>query len=296
MTTHNPRLPKPPWLKVKLGQGENYTRLSKLMKGGRLHTVCDEALCPNKGRCWEKGRATLMILGDTCSRSCRFCNVSSEQPTLCDVQEPDRVAGAVKEMGLMDVVITSVTRDDLADGGSTIWAETIQCVKAEVPGISIEILIPDFCGEAAALDRVFATRPDVMGHNLETVHAQYDLVRPQAGYQRSLDVLARSHRAGLITKTGIMVGTGETEDQVHELMHDAVAVGCDILTIGQYLQPSSQHLPVDRYVPPEEFDAYRQAGEAAGFGVVIAAPLVRSSYYSDEQDAYVKARLKKDEA
>jgi len=282
---------KPPWLKVRLGGGEQYKGLMRIVQAGRLHTVCQEALCPNMGRCWERGRATLMILGDTCTRGCTFCGVISKQPAACDRDEPKRVAEAVVAMGLRDVVLTSVTRDDLDDGGAAIWAETIRRVRAAVPGIRIESLIPDFAGSDVALDVVLDERPDVLGHNLETVPALYATVRPHADYARSLRVLRRAHERGLITKTSLMLGLGETREAVTEVMRDARDAGCDVLYLGQYLQPTRAHLPVSQYVTPEEFDAYGKTGRGLGFGVVIAAPLVRSSYHSDEQAAFVNDRL-----
>ena len=280
--------PKPPWLKVRIGAGLEYKRLRALLKGQGLHTVCEEALCPNMGRCWDKGRATVMILGDTCTRSCRFCGVASRAPHVPDITEPTRVANAIKDMGLKDVVITSVTRDDLPDGGAGIWAETIKRVTAAVPGIGIEVLIPDFKGDVAALDTVIVEKPVVLGHNLETVPRLYSDVRPQADYQQSLWVLKYVHDKGMITKSGIMVGIGETNNEIKALMQDAVQTGCNIFYIGQYLQPSKDHLAVERYVTPDEFEQYKGWGLDMGFDVVVSAPLVRSSYHSDEQEAFLK--------
>ncbi len=279
--------PKPPWLKVRIGAGDEYKRLRSLLKGQGLHTVCEEALCPNMGRCWDKGRATVMILGDTCTRSCRFCGVASRAPHIPDVTESKRVADAIKNMGLKDVVITSVTRDDLPDGGAEIWAETIKRVAEAVAGIGIEVLIPDFNGDEAALDLVIDAAPVVLGHNLETVPRLYSEVRPQADYQQSLRVLKYVHDKGLIVKSGIMVGIGETNEEIKALMQDAAKTGCNIFYIGQYLQPSKQHLAVERYVTPDEFEQYKRWGLEMGFDVVVSAPLVRSSYHSDEQDAFL---------
>jgi lipoic acid synthetase len=279
--------PKPPWLKVRLGSGTEYKKLRSLLKGQGLHTVCEEALCPNMGRCWDKGRATVMILGDTCTRSCRFCGVATQVPPVPDVTAPERVAEAIKNMGLKDVVITSVTRDDLPDGGSVIWADTIKRVATASPGIGIEVLIPDFKGDEAALDRVITERPAVLAHNLETVARLYSAVRPQADYRQSLWVLEYGHSKGMIIKSGIMVGIGETNEEIKALMQDTVETGCNIFTIGQYLQPSKEHLPVERYVTPEEFEQYKEWGLAMGFDVVVSAPLVRSSYHSDEQEAFL---------
>lgn len=285
--TDQSSISRPDWIKVKLGGGPEYTRLKNLVRKQCLHTVCEEALCPNMGRCWEKGRATLMILGDACTRTCGFCGVASRPPGPPDVDEPRRVADAVRAMGLRDVVLTSVTRDDLADGGAAIWCRTIRLVKDAVAGIVIEVLIPDFGGSPEAAASVIKERPSVLGHNLETVRRLYPDVRPGADYERSLSVLERSHGGGMITKTGIMVGLGETLEEVFELMHDARGAGCDILYIGQYLQPTRNHLPIQRYVRPEEFELYREEGFERGFGVVVSGPLVRSSYHSDEQELFL---------
>jgi len=282
---------KPPWLRVKLPHGESVERLRAVVRGLRLHTVCEEALCPNLGLCWGHGRATLMILGGTCTRGCSFCNVTGGHPAGCDFDEPSRVGAAVKEMGLRDVVITSVTRDDLPDGGAALWAETVRAVRAAAPGVLIEVLIPDFGGSAEALATVVAARPDVLGHNLETVKSLYPRVRPQASYARSLELLRRAHAAGMIAKTAVMVGLGERPQEVRALMEDARSTGCEILYIGQYLQPSRRHVPVARYAAPAEFDRYRQRGLAMGFGVVVSGPLVRSSYHSEEQERFVRGRL-----
>jgi lipoic acid synthetase len=251
-----------------------------------LHTVCSEALCPNLGRCWEHGRATVMILGDACSRDCRFCAVHHAWTGEADVEEPHRVAEAIRRMGLRDVVITSVTRDDLPDGGAAIWAETIRAIHA-LAGIRVESLVPDFGGREVDIRTVITARPDVWGHNIETVPSLYPAVRPQADYGRSLRVLALGHEAGLTTKTSLMLGLGETRDEVLAVMRDARAAGCRIFFLGQYLQPTRRHLPVQRYVEPAEFDALRDDGRALGFDIVVAAPLVRSSYHSDEQAAFV---------
>ena len=284
--------PKPEWLKVRLGQGESYRKMHQLLDGQKLHTVCQEALCPNMGRCWNHGRATLMILGDVCTRGCRFCNVGSGRPAADDPAEPQRVAEAVQAMGLSDVVITSVTRDDLPDGGAGRWAETIEAIRALSPNVRVEVLIPDFQGDPEALAQVVQARPDVLGHNLETVPSLYRAIRPQADYRQSLALLGASHEAGLVTKTSVMLGLGETLDEVRELMRDARASGCDIFYAGQYLSPTKrQHANVERYVRPDEFDALRDAGLAMGFPVVVSAPLVRSSYHSDEQAAFLKNGL-----
>jgi lipoic acid synthetase len=288
----NPKpLPKPPWLKVRLPSGSRCADLKILLREYGLHTVCEEALCPNLGECWGHGRATVMILGGTCSRRCRFCNVSSERPSGCDTDEPRRVAEAVRKMGLREIVVTSVTRDDLPDGGAGIWAETIRRIRALAPGVLVEVLVPDFAGNHKALAGVINERPDVFGHNLETVPRLYPDVRAEADYARSLDVIRRAHRSGLVTKTSLMVGVGETDDEVLAVMHDAREAGADIFFIGQYLQPSHAHVPVKRYVQPETFDGYRGQGFDFGFSVVVSAPLVRSSYHAHEQTAYVLGRL-----
>jgi len=283
---------KPAWLRVRVPQGAGFVRMKNIVHGAHLHTVCEEALCPNMGRCWENGRATIMILGDKCTRACRFCNVRPETSGTCDPEEPPRVAEAVRKMGLRDVVITSVTRDDLEDGGAGLWARTVKLVHEAVPGIIVEVLIPDFGGSLSSLETVLASKPEVLGHNLETVSSLYGRVRPQADYRRSLELLRRAHDRGAVVKTGIMVGVGETEEEVLDLMRDAVAAGCEIFTVGQYLQPTKEHLPVSRFVTPEEFESYRRRGLEMGFKVVVSAPLVRSSYHSDEQEDYLKRRLK----
>ena len=290
MNKQKPRQRKPDWLRVRLGDGPRCGRMRYLVREHRLHTVCEEALCPNMGECWEKGRATLMILGDVCSRSCRFCGVAAGKPGVCDRDEPRRAAEAVKQMGLTNVVITSVTRDDLADGGAGVWAETIHAIHGAVPGISVEALIPDFGGSAQSLDVVLNEAPEVLAHNLETVPRLYSTVRPQADYSRSLQVLRHAHAHGRIVKSGIMVGLGETREDVIALMRDTVQTGCDVFTIGQYLQPTTDHLPVAEYLAPAVFERYHDEGLAMGFGVVTSGPLVRSSYYSEDQEAYVREK------
>lgn len=274
---------KPSWLRGRIGSGPNCNRMTSLVREKGLHTVCDEALCPNKGECWEQGRATLMILGGVCTRKCKFCNVSEGVPSGCDDNEPVRVAEAVKAMGLDEVVVTSVTRDDLPDNGAEIWAETISRIRDAVPGIIVEVLVPDFGGRKDLLQIVLDSRPAVLGHNLETIERLYESVRPQAEYARSLELLKRSSGSGTITKTGVMLGLGETEDEVLKLMRDARVAGCNIFYAGQYLQPSKLHLPVERYVAPEEFDMYEVKGIEMGYNVVVSAPLVRSSFHSDKQ-------------
>lgn len=284
-------LRKPDWLRVKAGHGAAFRTTARLVRRGDLHTVCEEALCPNRGECWEHGRATLMILGSACSRSCRFCGVATAHRGTTDASEPRRVAQAVREMGLKDVVVTSVTRDDLPDGGAAVWAETIQRVREAVPGIFVEVLVPDFQGDPSDVQTVLDARPDVFGHNLETVPSLYATVRPQADYRRSLEVLGRASQQGFVTKTGIMVGLGEEDGEVLALMADARRAGADIFYVGQYLQPTRDHLPVARYVEPADFDRYGARGTELGFPVVVSGPLVRSSYHSEQQAAFVTARL-----
>lgn len=276
-----PRLPR--WFKVDVKTGPRYLAMRELVAAQALHTVCEEARCPNIWDCWNRGTATFMILGDICTRSCGFCAVKGGRPETLDLDEPRRVAEAVAALGLRHTVITSVNRDELADGGAAIFAETIRQVRRARPACSVEVLIPDFEGNAAALAQVFASRPDILNHNLETVPRLYPRARPQAKYDRSLDVLRAAKAAGLVAKTGIMVGLGEERDEVAALMRDVVATGCDILTIGQYLQPTPRHLPVARFYAPEEFAALRRDGLALGLRHVESGPLVRSSYHAEEQ-------------
>lgn len=282
----NERTPKPPWLKVRMPGGANYQRLKALMREQQLHTVCEEAHCPNMGECWEAGTATFMILGDVCTRACAFCAVTSGRPGgPPDPGEPKRVAFAVAQMGLAHAVVTSVNRDDQPDGGSGIFAETIRWIRRLSPGTTVEVLIPDFLGNWRALDTVLAAAPEILNHNTETVPRLYARVRPKARYERTLELLERAgmHTPRPVTKTGIMLGLGETRDEVLEVMRDLRAVECDVLTIGQYLQPTPKHLPVVRYVPPEEFDELRAEGLALGFKHVESGPLVRSSYHAERQ-------------
>ncbi len=273
---------RPDWLKVKLPSGDNYRDVLNLMRRQELHTVCEEAKCPNMAECWNHRTATFMILGDTCTRSCGFCNIKVGIPTELDLNEPRRVADSVKELNLRHVVITSVNRDELKDGGASIFAETIRIIREEMPETTIEILIPDFKGDEDAFIKILKNPPDILNHNLETVPGLYHAVRPQAKYERSLDLIRWFKDRYLKTKSGIMVGIGEKPDEVLELMSDLVAHGCDILTIGQYLQPTKEHLPVDRFVTPEEFRMYKEEGLKMGFKIVESSPLVRSSYHADE--------------
>ncbi len=275
---------RPDWLRVKVPSGEGYARLKALIDQHRLHTVCEEARCPNIAECWASGTATIMILGETCTRSCGFCAVKTGRPNELDLAEPQRVAAAVKLMNLRHTVITSVNRDELDDGGASIWAETIREIRKAHPTTHIEVLMPDFQGDVHAWDTVMQERPEILNHNTETVPRLYRLVRPQAKYQRTLDLLKYAkEKYGLVTKSGLMVGLGETPDEVIAVMHDLRKVGCDILSIGQYLQPTKAHLPVARFVPPEEFEHYKRIGLEIGFRHVESGPLVRSSYHAAEQ-------------
>jgi lipoic acid synthetase len=274
-----------PWLKVKLPQGENYFELKQLVREKRLHTVCESAGCPNIGECWNQKTATFMILGDICTRSCGFCDVKTGRPLGLDRDEPIRVAEAVKTLGLRHAVITSVNRDELPDGGAAVWADTVRQVKALNPGCTVEALIPDFEGLEESLLTVLGAKPDILAHNTETVPRLYRTVRPQAKYPRSLELLQRAKKQGFVTKSGLMVGLGEEREELRQVMRDLCAVHCDILTIGQYLQPSRQHLPVLRIYTPDEFRQMRQEGLALGFRHMEAGPLVRSSYHAGEQKA-----------
>lgn len=274
---------KPSWLKMKMVGGEGYAKLKKLVDGHRLHTVCQSAKCPNMGECWSAGTATLMILGDVCTRSCGFCHITTGKPPTLDLDEPVRVGDAVRIMGLGHVVITSVNRDELPDGGAGIWAQTIRQIRLQSPGTSIEVLIPDFCGDWDALQQVLDARPDILNHNIESVPRLYKVVRPQAKYHRSLKLLQIAKGQGFTSKTGMMLGLGEMEDEIDAVIDDLVAIGCDILTLGQYLQPSVNHLPVERWVHPDEFNAWKVRGEAKGLRHVESGPMVRSSYHAEKQ-------------
>jgi len=276
---------KPPWLRVRAPGGPNYMRLKALMREQNLHTVCEEARCPNIGECWEGRTATFMILGDVCTRRCGFCAVSHGRPTWEDWGEPDRVGRTVATLALEHVVVTSVNRDDLADGGAEIFARTIGAIRREAPGCRVEVLIPDFQGSATALTTVLEARPDVLNHNVETVPRLYREVRPGARYERSLELFdrARQHPTRPVTKSGVMLGLGETTAELEGTMRDLVGVGVQLLTLGQYLRPSPAHLPVVRYVPPEEFRALAELGRGLGFRHVEAGALVRSSYHAKKQ-------------
>ena len=275
---------KPDWLRARVPGGEGYLKLKHLLEKHKLHTVCQEASCPNMGECWERGTATIMILGDTCTRSCGFCNVKTGKPMPADHDEPRRVAEVLAEVGLKHVVITSVDRDDLPDGGAEIWAETIREVHAACPEMSVEVLVGDFKGVEKDVQTVCDARPEIISHNMETVNRMHPAVRPQARYERSLKVLQQFKANGLVTKTGIMVGIGEKEEEIYQLMDDVRAWSdADILTIGQYLQPTRNHLPIERWAHPDEFARLKDAALAKGFEVCESGPLVRSSYHAEEQ-------------
>jgi len=274
---------RPEWLKVRLPTGPSYENLRRLMRSKELHTVCEEAHCPNMAECWGAGTATFMILGDTCTRSCGFCAVKTGRPDVVDAEEPRRVGEAVAQMALGHAVVTSVNRDELPDGGAEIFAETIREIRRQSPSTTVEVLIPDFVGRPESLDAVLAARPEILNHNVETVPRLYPRVRPQARYERSLEVLRRTKERApdLVCKSGIMVGLGETRDEVTATMRDIASQGTDILTVGQYLRPSPVHLPIERYWTPSEFDELRDAGMTMGFRHVEAGPLVRSSYHAE---------------
>jgi lipoic acid synthetase len=277
-------LPRPPWIKARAPQGATFDRLQRLTRELGLHTVCEEARCPNLGECWNRGTATFMILGDVCTRACGFCAVKTGLPSRPpDPQEPRRVADAVARLGLRHAVITSVNRDDQKDGGAGIFAAVIREIRARVPGCAVEVLIPDFKGDAQALATVIEARPDILNHNTETVPRLYRQVRPGARFERSLEVLRRAKAAGLLTKSGIMVGLGEEWVEVQEAIRAIRAAGTDILTVGQYLRPSPEHLPLLRYYTPEEFDGIKDFALALGYSHVESGPLVRSSYHAEEQ-------------
>jgi len=273
---------KPDWLRVKLPVGKEYRHVRGLVDTHKLHTICESGNCPNMGECWGAGTATFMILGNICTRSCSFCAVATGRPLAVDLEEPNRVAESVRLMEVKHCVITSVDRDDLKDGGSTIWAETINAIRRESPGTTLETLLPDFRGIWENLDRVLAVRPEVVSHNLETVRRLTREVRIQAKYDRSLECLRRISEAGLRTKSGIMLGFGETEENVIEAMTDLYNVGVHVLTLGQYLQPSKAHHPVVEWVSPEQFKHYQEIGLQIGFKYVESGPLVRSSYHAEK--------------
>jgi lipoic acid synthetase len=278
--TEKPR--KPNWLRVKLPTGEEYVKVRNIVDKYKLHTICQSGNCPNMGECWGAGTATFMILGNVCTRSCGFCSVFTGRPLPADWDEPMRVANSVKLMGVKHCVITSVDRDDLKDGGSIIWAETIKAIRKESPTTKFETLIPDFAGHWENLQRIIDVKPDIVSHNIETVKRLTPQVRIQAKYDRSLEVLKRVKEAGIRTKSGIMVGLGEKEEEVLQAMDDLRNVKCDVITIGQYLQPTPKNLPVAEFVHPDQFERYRLSAIKKGFLYVESGPLVRSSYHAEK--------------
>lgn len=293
---------KPSWLRMRLPSSSRYGELKKLVADHKLHTVCQEAACPNMGECWSNGVATVMILGDTCTRSCGFCHIKTGRPVSLDLDEPRRVAEAIRIMDLRYVVVTSVNRDELDDGGAGVWAETIRRTREAAPQTQVEVLVPDFQGDRDALQTVLDAKPDVLAHNMETVRRLHPAVRPQAKYDRSIELLRRAKEQGFVVKTGFMAGIGETDEEVTQLMRDVIegtrvssphastlnpqpSRVCDIMSIGQYLQPSPQHLPVSRFVHPDTFAEYKRIGEAMGVTHIESGPMVRSSYHADKQAA-----------
>lgn len=281
-TLEKEKVKKPKWLKVKLPTGESYKKVRGLVDEHKLHTICESGNCPNMGECWGEGTATFMILGNVCTRSCGFCAVSTGRPEEVDIFEPAKVAQSVKLMEVKHAVITSVDRDDLPDGGAEIWAATVRAIRRQSPGTTLETLIPDFMGKWENLEKVIEVKPEVVSHNLETVRRLTKEVRIQAKYDRSLEVLRRLSKAGVKTKSGIMLGIGETEEEILETLEDLKAVGVQIVTLGQYLQPTPKHLPVAEFITPEKFEEYKQIGLDMGFRYVESGPLVRSSYHAEK--------------
>jgi len=273
---------KPSWLKIELPTGENYTRVKKIVREHKLHTICEDGRCPNMGECWGAGTATFMILGNVCTRSCSFCAVATGRPGDYDLEEPARVAEAIRLMGVKHAVITSVNRDELKDKGAGVWAATIREVKKVNPQTTMETLIPDFKAQWDLLEMVVSERPEVVSHNMETVARLYRLVRPQAKYERSLEQIQRTRAFGLRTKSGVMLGLGETDDEIRQIMDDLVAHGCEVLTLGQYLQPTKMHLEVREFVHPDKFAHWKEEGERRGFRYVESGPMVRSSYHAEK--------------
>ncbi len=281
-TINGIRIKKPSWLRVKLPTGENYRKVRSLVDEHKLHTICESGSCPNMGECWGEGTATFMILGNVCTRSCGFCAVNTGRPDAVDIYEPGKVAQSVKIMGVKHAVITSVDRDDLKDGGSEIWAQTVRAIRQQSPGTTLETLIPDFAGKWENLERIIEVAPEIVSHNLETVRRLTKAVRIQAKYDRSLEVLFRLKKGGMRTKSGVMLGLGETDDEIIETMEDLRAVDVDILTLGQYLQPTPKHLPIAEFITPESFEKYKEIGIDMGFKYVESGPLVRSSYHAEK--------------
>lgn len=276
------RIKKPKWLRVKLPTGEEYRKVRALVDEHKLHTICESGSCPNMGECWGEGTATFMILGNICTRSCGFCAVQTGRPLDVDIYEPGRVAHSVKTMGVKHAVLTSVDRDDLKDGGSSIWVQTVRAIRHQSPGTTMETLIPDFAGKWENLQQIIDVAPEIVSHNLETVRRLTKQVRIQAKYDRSLEVLFRLKKGGMRTKSGIMLGLGETHEEVLEAMEDLRSVNVDILTLGQYLQPTPKHLPIHEFVTPERFEEYKERGLKMGFRYVESGPLVRSSYHAEK--------------
>ncbi len=283
--TPAPRNRRPEWLKVRAPAGANYTELVHLMRQQRLHTVCEEARCPNIGECWNHRTATFLLLGEVCTRGCRYCAIAKGKPTAIDENEPDRIAEAVAYLKLRHAVLTSVNRDDQPDGGAHIFAASIRKIRERLPECRVEVLIPDFEGNWGALEMVMDARPDVLNHNIETVPRLFRRFRPKAGYRQSLELLARARQLGgpeVVTKSGLMVGAGETNDEVLQVMDDLRAADVDVMTIGQYLAPTTSHWPIDRYVTPAEFAMFKEEGLRRGFRHIESGPLVRSSYHAHE--------------
>jgi len=276
------RVPKPKWLRVKLPTGQAYKEVRDIVSEHKLHTICESGHCPNMGECWGAGTATFMILGNICTRSCGFCNVATGKPLEADPFEPGRVANSVKLMNVKHAVITSVDRDDLPDGGSEIWAQTVRAIRHQSPGTTLETLIPDFAGKWENLARIIQVAPEIVSHNLETVRRLTKEVRIQAQYARSLEVLPRLRQAGIKTKSGVMLGLGESFEEVVETMDDLRSVDCQILTLGQYLQPTPKHLPVVEFIHPDSFAELKRIGLEKGFRYVESGPLVRSSYHAEK--------------
>ncbi len=285
MSKDSHRIAKPSWLRAKLPAGPQYSEVRNIVDQNQLHTVCQSAQCPNMGECWSRGTATLMILGNICTRACSFCAVQTGKPTELDLAEPPRVAEAVAKMGLRHCVLTSVARDDLPDGGAKVWAATIRAVRNRNPQTAIEVLVPDFQGEYEKLDLVLDAKPDIFNHNLETVERLQRPIRKTASYQRSLDVLIYARKRGFKIKSGIMLGLGEKKNEIRTAIQDLAKIGLNVLTLGQYLQPSSDYAPIDRWASPEEFEQWKIEAMALGIEVVESGPLVRSSYHAEEQSA-----------
>ena len=273
---------KPDWLKIQLPTGTNYAEVKKIVREQKLHTICEDGKCSNMGECWGAGTATFMILGNICTRSCSFCAVATGRPNEYDQDEPNRVAQAIKAMRIKHAVITSVNRDELKDKGAGVWAATIKEVKRINPGVTMETLIPDFKAHWDLLEMVLAEKPEVVSHNMETVERLYKIVRPQAKYERSLEQIKRTKEYGCRTKSGIMLGLGETEEEVLKAMDDLITNGCDVITLGQYLQPTKMHLEIKEYVKPAQFLKYKEIGEIKGFKIVESGPMVRSSYHAEK--------------